>query len=144
MTSPTSLENKSGYSPISGAMDPQLSENPPVGALFSAGGKSGIVVYVFEKDRAEPWWLVRAMCEWVRTYQEDLQHPEPKVDDGIRHPRPHLFRHVQACDFHHIVSSDPFKQLVSIIRPSPSLHSVACAIYFHRKSHFGCSQDPVR
>jgi hypothetical protein len=48
MASPLS-ENESGYSPISGAIDAQPSGNPSVGALFSAGGKSGIVVYIFEK-----------------------------------------------------------------------------------------------
>lgn len=79
MASHTLSENESGYSPISGAIDAQPSGNPSVGALFSAGGISDIVVYVFEKDRGEPWWLVKAICEWVRIYQEDLQHPEPKV-----------------------------------------------------------------
>lgn len=54
-----SSENASGYSPISGAIDDR---SPSVGALFSAEGKPGIVVCTFEKDRVEPWWLVRAMC----------------------------------------------------------------------------------
>jgi hypothetical protein len=49
MASPTSLENESGYSPISGAIDAQPSGNLSVGALFSAGGKSGIVVCIIRK-----------------------------------------------------------------------------------------------
>ena len=58
MASPTSSENESDYSPVSGAID-ESSGNPSVGALYS-GSKSCFVVYIVEKDRVE-LWLVRAM-----------------------------------------------------------------------------------
>lgn len=74
MASPSSTENESDYSPISGAID-ESSGNPPVGALYS-GSKSAFVVYIFEKDRVEPWLVMRAMqCE-VRIYRHkgDISH----------------------------------------------------------------------
>ena len=63
------VENENDYSPVSAAMD-EPSGNPSVGALYSGG----FVVYIFEKDRVEPW-LVRAMCEGIRIYREHISSP---------------------------------------------------------------------